>query len=44
MITENIDSKIIQYCESQIIPQYLDLDLAHQPNHVFDVIEKFFGL
>jgi len=28
------------YLETNIIPQYKTLDLAHQPNHVYMVIEK----
>src|SRR5690554_1412253 len=40
MMLQNIDPLLIEYCERNIIPKYKLLDLAHQPNHVFDVIEK----
>lgn len=35
-----IDKELIEYCQTVIIPKYKTLDLAHQPNHVNDVIEK----
>ena len=37
---EKINKKLISYCESEIIPKYKALDLAHQPDHVKTVIEK----
>lgn len=40
MMLQNIDPLLIKYCETNIIPKYQQLDLAHHPNHVFDVIEK----
>src|SRR5690554_1519157 len=35
-----VHPSLIKYCQDNIIPQYQKLDLAHQPNHVFDVIKK----
>lgn len=35
-----MNKDLINYCETNIIPKYLTLDLAHQPNHVYEVIQK----
>lgn len=35
-----INQALKTYLETKIIPQYKTLDLAHQPNHVYMVIEK----
>src|SRR5690554_6597442 len=35
-----VNQALKTYLETKIIPQYKSLDLAHQPNHVYMVIEK----
>lgn len=35
-----INAELIEYIESSIIPQYKDYDKAHQPDHVYQVIEN----
>lgn len=35
-----INSTLKQYCEAYIIPQYQAFDEAHQPSHVYQVIEN----
>lgn len=35
-----INQKLVEYIESKIIPQYKDYDGAHQPDHVYQVIEN----
>ena len=35
-----INQKLVEYIESKIIPQYKAYDGAHQPDHVYQVIEN----
>lgn len=35
-----IDQALIEYCEQAIIPKYLKLDKAHQPDHVKEVVKE----
>ena len=35
-----INQKLVEYIESKIITQYKDYDGAHQPDHVYQVIEN----
>lgn len=39
-----INSKLKAYCETSIIPQYQQFDEAHQPTHVYQVIENSFEI
>lgn len=39
-----INSKLKAYCETSIIPQYQKFDEAHQPSHVYQVIENSFEI
>lgn len=39
---KNIDVSLQKYIENTIIPQYNNLDLAHKPSHVYDVIKSSF--
>ena len=39
-----IDKKVVNYCESNIIPKYQALDRAHREEHVYAVISKSFDI
>ena len=39
-----INKELKTYIETNIIPKYNNLDLAHRSNHVYNVIEKYRGL
>lgn len=39
-----INSKLKAYCEATIIPQYQQFDEAHQPSHVYQVIDNSFEI
>jgi HD domain. len=41
---KNLDEKLIEYIDNEIVPQYSNFDNAHQINHVKDVIFRSLSL